>query len=119
MLLRASGQREAQNYELGAVNGSGRESGVPHGDHLVQITELTIRGEWDELAIALAAASAKMGRQQAVDALVVAAAFNGITRVADCTGIPLDEDTAATTEDLRASVGLNDFTYQAKSRRYG
>jgi hypothetical protein len=60
-----------------------------------------------------------MGHQQAVDTLVVAAAFNGITRVADATGIPLDENTAATTVDMRAGVGLNAFDYAEKTLRYG
>ena len=55
-----------------------------------------------------------MGEQQAVDALVVASAFNGITRVADATGIPLDENTADTTVEMRDAVGLDAFDYAAK-----
>ncbi len=54
----------------------------------------------------------------AVDCLVVASAFNGITRVADATGIPLDENTEATTADMRAAVGLDAFAYVAKSARF-
>ncbi len=60
-----------------------------------------------------------MGSQQAVDTLVVAAAFNGITRVADSTGIPLDENTSTTTRDMRDQVGLNAFDYASKSARFG
>jgi hypothetical protein len=60
-----------------------------------------------------------MGQQQAVDVLVVASAFNGITRVADATGIPLDENTSAATGELRASVGLDAFDYSHKTARFG
>ena len=54
-----------------------------------------------------------------VDALVVASAFNGITRVADATGIPLDTNTAETTVDMRATVGLDAFDYGEKAARFG
>ncbi|MDA1076460.1 MAG: alkylhydroperoxidase-related (seleno)protein, partial [Proteobacteria bacterium] len=53
------------------------------------------------------------------DTLTVAAAFNGITRVADSTGIPLDDNTAEHTGDLRESTGIAQFAYEAKSTRYG
>ncbi len=36
-------------------------------------------------------------------------AFNGLTRVADATGIPLDGGTLAATTDMRAELGLNEM----------
>ena len=36
-------------------------------------------------------------------------AFNGLTRVADATGIALDCGTLAATTDVRAGLGLNDM----------
>jgi hypothetical protein len=36
-------------------------------------------------------------------------AFNGLTRVADATGIALDGGTMAATTDVRAELGLNDM----------
>ena len=36
-------------------------------------------------------------------------AFNGLTRVADATGIVLDGGTMAATTDVRAELGLNDM----------
>ena len=119
MLLRASGERDNRDYALAAVTSDGLDSGVEHSRWLRTLTELTISGDWVELQSCLEEAQKEMGRQQAIDALVVAAAFNGITRVADATGIPLDENTADTTETMRASVGLNSFDYAEKSRRYG
>ena len=59
-----------------------------------------------------------MGADQCVDALVVAAAFNGITRVADATGIPLDHNTDDATAAMREATGIERFHYSAKSVRY-
>jgi hypothetical protein len=59
-----------------------------------------------------------MGTQSMVDALVVASGFNGITRVADATGIPLDENTQQMTVDMRESTGIERFNYTEKSDRY-
>jgi hypothetical protein len=119
MLLRASGEREDTEYNLSAVTSSDQDAGVAHGDWLRSLTEAAISRDWESLAPCLEAASIAMGHQQAVDALVVAAAFNGITRVADATGIPLDDNTADTTVDLRAGVGIDAFDYAEKTRRLG
>ena len=59
-----------------------------------------------------------LGAQQVTDAVVVAAAFNGITRVADATGIPLDSHTADATQQLREETGIQRFSYLEKSARY-
>ena len=119
MLLRASGEQEAIDYDLTAVTDRSRDSGVPDGELLTSLAEQTAGSAWQELKATLATASNVMGEQQAVDALVVASAFNGITRVADATGIPLDENTADTTVEMRDAVGLDAYQYAAKSDRYG
>ena len=59
-----------------------------------------------------------MGENAMVDALTVAAGFNGITRVADATGIPLDPTTQEVTGSMRAETGIDAFDYAAKSARY-
>ncbi len=64
--------------------------------------------------------TAEIGRQRAalravlspeafVDAAAVIAAFNVVDRIADATGIPLDEMMRATSADLRAQLGLSRF----------
>ena len=118
MLLRASGRQENRDYDLTAVTHGERRSGVEQEGWLKRLTEEAIRGEWSALARTLEAASKAIGREMAVDCLVVASAFNGITRVADATGIPLDENTEVTTAEMRAAVGLDAFAYAAKSARF-
>ena len=50
-----------------------------------------------------------MGPEALVDACGVAATFNAIDRVADSTGIPIDEVRLEPTADFRESLGVNAF----------
>ena len=119
MLLRASGEQSGEDYVLNAVTDDTTNSGVPYAQLLRELTEAAIQNRWDDLGEIRDRASATMGEQATTDALVVAAAFNGITRVADATGIPLDETTAEATVTLRADTGIDSFDYAEKSARYG
>ena len=118
MLLRASGQFENGHYDVNSVTSDDIDPGVPHGRWLRALTEATIHGDWLGLAEIRPQAEEAMGHQQTLDALTVAAAFNGITRVADATGIPLDQNTADTTGDMREQTGIQRFEYSQKSARY-
>jgi hypothetical protein len=118
MLLRASGEEEGTEYDLNAATNSTGDAGVAHASLLRELTEAAIENRWDDLEEVRTRATAAMGEQETVDALTVAAAFNGITRVADATGIPLDEHTAATTIEMREVAGINQFDYTEKSARY-
>lgn len=118
MLLRLSSQQEHREVNLNSVTEASQASGVLHGEHLAALTEAAIKGDWLALGELNTAARAAMGQQQVVDCLIVAAAFNGITRVADATGIPLDEATAQQTETLRQETGITRFDYAAKTARY-
>ena len=82
------------------------------------MSDAAIYGDWAKLKVLRAQAAKTLGAQQMTDALVVAAAFNGITRVADATGIPLDPHTAATTQQMREQTGIQRFSYLEKSARY-
>ena len=59
-----------------------------------------------------------MSAQQVTDALVVASAFNGITRVADATGIPLTPIPQKQQSEMREQTGIQRFDYTEKSARY-
>jgi len=118
LLLRASGEQEKRDYDLSAVTSESGDGGVTDGQWLRLLTEQTIRGDWTSLTQTRQQASRAIGSEQCVDVLTVAAAFNGITRVADATGIPLDHNTVDATASLRAGVGIDSFHYTAKSSRY-
>ena len=118
MLLRASGQPDQKDYDLNSVTDDHLDSGGDFGHWLRSLTEAAIQNRWDDLATIRDQAGAAMGTQSMVDALVVASGFNGITRVADATGIPLDESTQQMTVDMRESTGIERFNYTEKSDRY-
>jgi len=49
---------------------------------------------------------AALGEAAMVDAAAVIAGFDGITRIADATGIPLEPAKAEQTADFRSALGL-------------
>jgi hypothetical protein len=50
-----------------------------------------------------------VGEAGMIDAAAVIAGFNGITRIADATGIPLEAPKAEQTAGLRADLGIDRF----------
>ena len=92
--------------------------GVTCEEPLRELTDAAIHGEWETLAELRDTATKQLSAQQVTDALIVASAFNGITRVADATGIPLDPHTAETTIEMREQTGIQRFDYTEKSARY-
>ena len=96
---------------LASLTAAQTSTGVTFEDELRGLTDAAIHGDWAKLKVLRAQAAKTLGAQQMTDALVVAAAFNGITRVADATGIPLDPHTAATTQQMREQTGIQRFSY--------
>ena len=103
---------------MASVTAAQTTVGVAFEEELRGLSDAAIHGDWAKLTLLRAQAAKTLGPQQMTDALVVAAAFNGITRVADATGIPLDPHTAATTEQMREQTGIQRFSYLEKSARY-
>lgn len=99
------------------MNDTDGDPGVADADHLRELTEALI-GHDPALDEVVARISGVLGAQIAIDAVTVAAGFNGITRVADATGIPLDESTAERTAAMRETTGIERFNYTEKSERY-
>ena len=54
-----------------------------------------------------------------VEAAAVVAVFHGFVRVADGTGLPVDELVMATSGDLRAELGIDAFPGRANSAASG
>ena len=118
MLLRESAQSEATSPNLNAVTDDQLDAGIPASQELRELTESLIKMEWGRLGEIRNRAAISIGLQEVTDALTVASAFNGITRVADSTGIPLDDNTEVNTGAMREETGIQLFEYQQKSSRY-
>lgn len=113
MLLRGSGE-----FELRGVMDTTIDSGIEHGRLLGQLVDSTISRRWEDVASIREECIEALGPQETVDAIAVTSAFNGITRIADATGIPLDAGPAEATASMRSQLAIDDFEYREKSRKY-
>lgn len=107
MLLRASSEAIGEDAELGGAVGVG-DGAVPHGGVLIAYAEAATRGS-ENLTNARTALLAAVGEAAFVRAAATVGVFNGLVRVADSIGIPLDEATRRTTGAFRETLGLNAF----------
>ena len=117
MLLRVSGQTAGAEVDMRAVNGEVREGGgVAHAAELVAFTEAVMNGDAGALAQARSALRAVLSPEAFVDCCAVIGAFNVVDRIADATGIPLDDPMVSLTEDLRAELDLSRFRSSHNTR---
>ena len=107
MLLRASSEAIGEDAKLDGAVGVG-DGAVPHGAALIAYAEAATRGS-ENLASARAVLLAAVGQGAFVRAAATVGVFNGLVRVADSIGIPLDETTRRSTGEFRESLGLNAF----------
>jgi len=109
-LLRASSEHSQESIDLKAVVGEAAgDGGISHGALLVRFAEAVIGGSDSELAACRKLVSDTLGPAALVDAAGVCGLFNAIDRVADSTGIPLEDEKAAVTETMRAQLGIDRF----------
>ena len=88
MLLRESARKTDQSLNLNAVtNTAAGDVGVENEDALVAIAEAVCQGHRSQLSAVREAAKAILGEQGVIDAIGIAAAFNGITKIANGTGV--------------------------------
>lgn len=88
---------------------TGAGSGVADADLLLPFADAALA--FDETAIAprRAAIVARLGTAAMIDAAAVIAGFNGITRIADATGIPLEPAKEAESATWRDNLGISAF----------
>lgn len=87
----------------------GGGGGVAAGRELATFAEAIVGAEGASLADAIPALRQAVGDDGWVDAAGVAATFNAIDRLADATGIPLEEKKAEISSDFREKLGLDAF----------
>lgn len=111
-LLRASGQHAGEPLQLGgALEGDGSDTGVPHGALLVEFGEAMLGADEPRRQSAREALHAALGPEALVDAAAVVASFNAVVKLADASGIPLEDFKAEATADLRAELGLEKLNH--------
>ncbi len=89
-------------------------NGVEYADELEAFADGLARGD-GTLASARDALIGVTGTAFFVEAAAVAAVFHGYVRVADGTGIPVDELVMATTQDLRQELHINAYAGRINS----
>ncbi len=88
--------------------------GVDHATLLGTFAESALATAAEPLGASRARLMEAIGEAGMIDAAAVIAGFNGITRIADATGIPLEVPKAEQTAGLRATLGIDRFL-EAKS----
>jgi len=111
-LLRESSKAKGEAYDLSLLTGAKGDGNIPHGALLVSFAEAVLGSDDQRLAIDRARILAELGEAALVDAAAIVATFNAIDRVADATGIPIEDGKAASTADFRAALGINAFAEQ-------
>jgi hypothetical protein len=92
----------------GAMDGTS-DTGVPHAAELLAFVEATLAFDATLISRTRAAVLDAMGEDAMVDAAAVIAGFNGITRIADATGIPLESAKAEQSAIWRDRLGIDRF----------
>jgi hypothetical protein len=80
------------------------ETGVPHAALLLTFADAVIAGNAIEAQRDRVIAA--LGDAAMIDAAAVVAGFDGITRIADATGIPIEPAKAEQTADFRSELEL-------------
>lgn len=117
MLLRESSKAigEVEDLDdLAATVGRGGDGGVPHGEALVRFGEAVTQGT-DDVAAARSQLIDALGAEGFVQACAIVGIFNGLVRVADASGIPLDSGTLSASRDFRGELGLDQYPSAANT----
>lgn len=85
-------------------------SGVEHGEVLLAFAEAMVGEDDDGLAGRRQAVVQAMGPAAMVDVAGVASNFERMVRIADGTGIQLDDRMAALSQEVRTALHLERFT---------
>jgi hypothetical protein len=111
-LLRESSKAKGEDYDLSLLTGTKGDGNIPHGALLVAFADTVLGDDDERLKEIQADIRDQIGDAALVDAAAIAATFNAIDRVADATGIPIEDNKAASTADFRAELGINTFAEQ-------
>lgn len=89
-----------------ALHGTGDAVGVVHAAPLIEYGEAMLGRDAARAALARDAVYRTLGPAALVDAAAIVASFNAVVKLADGSGIPLEELKAEATQDLRQQLAL-------------
>ena len=83
--------------------------GVTSGEALAHFADAVVTGTSIDINHARNRVERELGREATVDAAAVIANFQRMVRIADGTGIPLDEPVLMMSQTIREDLGINKF----------
>ncbi len=114
MLLRASSEIQDQGVNLQGLV-SATDTGVIAGAALTAFADAVVQGDAEAIGRARDTVTAELGEAAMVDAAAVIANFQRMVRIADGTGIPLDEPVLMMTQNIRQDLGIDEYSASAHS----
>jgi hypothetical protein len=93
------------------MNGGG-DAGVTAAADLMAFAGAAVRRDDEVVLRSRASVLAVLGAPAMLDAAAVVGGFDGITRIADATGIPLEPAKAEQTADFRTALGIDRFQHE-------
>lgn len=118
MLLRASGEIQKRELDVEVVADPSRAetSGVRNAGALLDLVDALVERDDEKLFRSRVRVLRELGPEALVDAVAVASNFERMVRIADATGIPLDDAMEILTADLRRRLGIERFTAAVNTR---
>lgn len=96
--------------DLGVVSGADdKRDEIPGGDVLLSFAEAVVSGDPARIAGASHRLADALGDAAVVDAAAVIAAFSMNDRIADATGIPLDDAGRDVRESIASNLGVRRY----------
>ena len=89
--------------------GQAVDSGVAHGEALVALVDAALGEDMSALQKARAAVRRDLGDAAFVDACAAIASFNAVVKVADGTGIPIEDWKVERTRDIRVALAIDAY----------
>ncbi len=117
-MLRASSDATGSDYQLDAI-AQGKDAGdgnIPNGALLVELCDAVQSGDEASMAPLRARVAETMGEDALVDTCAVIGNFQRMVRIADGTGIPLDDLMLSQSSDFRGDLGVEQFAGAAYGR---
>ena len=112
MRLRVSGQQTGLEYQLNSIiDGEPKGSGLPNNVILNAFVESISDRDISKINSARSAIVKEMGEQAMIDAAATIAAFNAYPRMADSTGIPLEDAKKKLTAEMCEELGMEKFQH--------